>query len=228
MIIKNRINEFVIPSIKQINADGKRTYLTPSGKSYPSLTGVTGLLGRDGIKAWRARVGEAEANRVSRMASSRGTSMHTLAEHYILDDTEGFAHVSRKAMPDALVMFNSLKKVLDGNLEEILAVEAKLWSDDLQVAGTVDCIGKYMAKYAVMDWKTSRKEKSKEYITNYFCQGAGYAKMWEERTGMKIDHILIFIATEETGKTHVYHAYVDDYINQLRELREQFRHENKY
>jgi hypothetical protein len=228
MIIKNRISEFVIPSIKQINADGKRTYLTPSGESYPSLTGVTGLLGRDGIKAWRARVGEAEANRISRMASSRGTSMHTLAEHYILDDTEGFSHVSQKAMPDAISMFNSLKKVLDGNLEEILAVEAKLWSDELEVAGTVDCIGKYMAKYAVMDWKTSRKEKSKGQITNYFCQGAGYAKMWEERTGMKIDHVLIFIATEETGKTHVYHAYVDDYINQLRELREQFRNENKY
>ena len=227
-MFKNRIDEFVIPQIVQVNEDGKRTYKTPSGKNYPSLTGVTGLLGRDGIKAWRARVGEAEANRVSRMASSRGTSMHTLAEHYILDDTEGFANVAQKAMPDAIQMFNTLKQKIDMGLEEILAVEARLWSDELEVAGTVDCIGKYMAKYAVMDWKTSRKEKSKDQITNYFCQGAGYAKMWEERTGMKIDHVLIFIATEETGKTHVYHAYVEDHINQLKDLREQFRNENKY
>lgn len=227
-MISNRTKEFVIPSIKQINADGKRTYQTPSGNCYPSLTGVTGLLGKEAIKAWRQAVGNEEANRVSRVASSRGTAMHTLAEHYILDDTEGFAHASRKAMPDAMAMFKSLKTVIDKGMEEILAVEARLWSDELEVAGTVDCIGKYMAKYAVMDWKTSRKLKSKDQITNYFCQGAGYAKMWEERTGMKIDHILIFIATEETGKTHVYHGYVDNYISQLKDLREQFRHENKY
>ncbi len=60
-MFKNRIDEFVIPQIMQVNEDGKRTYKTPSGKNYPSLTGVTGLLGREGIKAWRARVGEAEA-----------------------------------------------------------------------------------------------------------------------------------------------------------------------
>jgi len=227
-MILNRTAEFVIPPIKQINEEGKRTYLTPSGRSYPSLTGVTGLLGREGIKAWRARVGDAEANRVSRVASSRGTSMHALAEDYILGDTEAFAQRLRKAMPDALLLFNTLKEKIDLGLEEILAVEAKLWSDELEVAGTVDCIGKYMAKYAAMDWKTSKKLKTKDQITNYFCQGAGYAKMWEERTGMKIDHILIFIATEETGKTHVYHGYVDNYISQLKDLREQFRHENKY
>lgn len=227
-MIINRVNEFVIPSIKQINEDGKRTYQTPSGKCYPSLTGVTGLMGKEAIKAWRAAVGNEEANRVSRVASSRGTAMHTLAEHYILDDSEGFAHAARKAMPDAMSMFKSLKEKIDAGMEEILAVEARLWSDELEVAGTVDCIGKFMAKYAVMDWKTSRKLKTKEQITNYFCQGAGYAKMWEERTGMKIDHVLIFIATEETGKTHLYHGYVNDYIDQLKDLREQFRHENNY
>lgn len=227
-MIINRTNEFVIPSLKQINEEGKRTYLTPSGKSYPSLTGVTGLLGKEAIKEWRLRVGPEEANRISRAAAGRGTSMHALAEHYVLGDHEGFAHAARKAMPDSMFLFKTLQKTIDAGMEEVLAVESRLWSDELEVAGTVDCIGKYMAKYAVMDWKTSKRLKSKDQITNYFCQGAGYAKMWEERTGMKIDHVLIFIATEETGKTHLYHGYVDEYIDQLKDLREQFRNENNY
>jgi len=226
--VVNRTDEFVIPKIKQINADGKRTYQTPSGKSYPSLTGVTGLMGREGIKAWRKAVGEQEANRVSRVASSRGTAMHNLAEYYVLQNEAKFNEAAEKAMPDAIHLFKTLQRKISQGLEEVLAVESQLYSDELEVAGTVDCIGKYFGKYAVMDWKTSRKKKEKSYITNYFCQGAGYAKMWEERTGMKIDHILIFVATEETGKTHLYHAYVDDYVDLLKDLREQFRNENNY
>jgi len=210
--VVNRTDEFVIPKIKQINADGKRTYQTPSGKSYPSLTGVTGLMGREGIKAWRKAVGEQEANRVSRVASSRGTAMHNLAEYYVLQNEAKFNEAAEKAMPDAIHLFKTLQRKISQGLEEVLAVESQLYSDELEVAG----------------WKTSRKKKEKSYITNYFCQGAGYAKMWEERTGMKIDHILIFVATEETGKTHLYHAYVDDYVDLLKDLREQFRNENNY
>jgi len=159
--VVNRTDEFVIPKIKQINADGKRTYQTPSGKSYPSLTGVTGLMGREGIKAWRKAVGEQEANRVSRVASSRGTAMHNLAEYYVLQNEAKFNEAAEKAMPDAIHLFKTLQRKISQGLEEVLAVESQLYSDELEVAGTVDCIGKYFGKYAVMDWKTSRKKKRK-------------------------------------------------------------------
>ena len=47
--------------LKTKNIDGKRHYVTPNG-NYPSVTTVTSLAIKDGIKAWRERVGEKEAN----------------------------------------------------------------------------------------------------------------------------------------------------------------------
>ena len=64
--------------------DGTRLYKTPSGKSYPSVTTVTGLHSAKGIMEWRKRVGEAEANRVSAKASSRGTRIHQHCEDFLL------------------------------------------------------------------------------------------------------------------------------------------------
>ena len=64
--------------------DGTRLYKTPSGKSYPSVTTVTGLHSAKGIAEWRKRVGNEEANRVSAKASSRGTRIHHHCEHYLL------------------------------------------------------------------------------------------------------------------------------------------------
>ena len=55
-----------------------RTYLTPEGNRYPSITTVLSILSRDSIAAWRARVGEEEANKVSYRASTRGTAVHEI------------------------------------------------------------------------------------------------------------------------------------------------------
>ena len=47
------------------NINGKRNYVTPSGKLYPSITTVLSELSKDSIQKWRKRVGETEANKVS-------------------------------------------------------------------------------------------------------------------------------------------------------------------
>ncbi len=41
-----------------------RKYVAPDGKDYPSVTTVLKHLSEDAIRAWRARVGEKEANKV--------------------------------------------------------------------------------------------------------------------------------------------------------------------
>ena len=42
-----------------------RVYKTPEGIDLPSITTVLSILSRAGIAAWRKRVGEEEANRIS-------------------------------------------------------------------------------------------------------------------------------------------------------------------
>ena len=68
------------------NKDGKRLYNTPDGNQYPSVTSVLSIINEDKIAAWRKRVGEEEANRVGHRASSRGTSVHSILERYLLNE----------------------------------------------------------------------------------------------------------------------------------------------
>ena len=88
-----------LPELEAETLSTGRTYKTPDGNKYPSVTTVLGEEGKAGILAWRKRVGEEEANRISFQASSRGTSVHTLAENYINNDPEW----SKGAMPTTIV-----------------------------------------------------------------------------------------------------------------------------
>jgi genome maintenance exonuclease 1 len=166
--------------------DGTRVYKTPSGKSYPSVTTVTGLHTKQGIMEWRKRVGEAEANRISTTAANRGTRIHQLCEDYLLGNDVN---------PDIFdaEMFSSIKEWLD-DIDNIHALEDPLYSDHLEVAGTVDCIAEFQGKLSVIDFKTSSRPKERDDIHNYFMQTSAYAVAFEERTGIPIGRLVIIMA----------------------------------
>ena len=60
--------------LEAVTGDKGRFYTDPEGNKYASVTTVLSILSEHAIQAWRARVGEEEANRVSRIASTRGTT----------------------------------------------------------------------------------------------------------------------------------------------------------
>ena len=97
-------------------------------------------------------------------------------------------------MPHNIQTFKDIQPILDQNLSKIYSIEAPLYSKHLGVAGRVDCVGVWNGKDSIIDWKTSRKEKKKEWISNYFMQAAAYAIMWEERTGRPIKQLVVAIA----------------------------------
>jgi len=167
-----------------------RHYVDPDGNKYPSITTVLSILSREAIQKWRERVGEEEANRISRVASSRGTKIHNIIEKYIANDPEYL----QDEMPHNIQTFKDIQPILDQNLSKIYSIEAPLYSKHLGVAGRVDCVGVWNGKDSIIDWKTSRKEKKKEWISSYFMQAAAYAIMWEERTGRPIKQLVVVIA----------------------------------
>ena len=112
--------------------DGKRYYTLEDGTRLPSVTTVLGAQKKEGIMAWRKRVGEAEANRISKQATGRGTNVHTLCERYLNNDSLG------DIMPDAVEMFRSLKPLLN-RIDNIHYQECALWSKQLGMAGRVEC-----------------------------------------------------------------------------------------
>ena len=78
------------------STDSGRLYSTPDG-AFPSVTTVLSILNEEAIAAWRARVGEEEANRISGRASNRGTKVHSIIEDYLngKDTSEYLPHIKQ-------------------------------------------------------------------------------------------------------------------------------------
>jgi len=174
-------------------SESGRLYSTPDGKKYPSITTVLSILSEDAIKAWRRRVGEEEANRISTRASVRGTAVHAIVEDY-LNNVEDY---KKKYMPNIIDNFLPLKEILDTRIGKIYAQEVPLFSHHLRVAGRVDCVAEFDGKISIIDFKTSKRLKTKDKIENYFMQEAAYAIMFEERTGMPITQLVTLIAVDD-------------------------------
>ena len=175
-----------------VTKDSGRVYTDPNNNTYPSITTVLSILSEDAIKAWRARVGEFEANRISKTASNRGTAVHDLLERYVNNESD----FDKEVEPHIMQSFYDVKPVLDRCLTKVFAQEAGLYSESLGVAGRVDCVGEWNGINSIIDYKTSKKLKKKEWIDSYFMQSTAYAIMWEERTGIPINQIVVFIAVD--------------------------------
>jgi len=202
------------PVLQRIDSEQGRVYETPSGDKYPSVTQVTGLLNKQFIVEWRKRVGEKEANRVSTLASGRGTRIHGLCEDFLLGNP------TQADMFD-IEMWNDLRPVVD-KIDNIHALESKLYSDKLQLAGTVDCIGEFDGLLSVIDFKTSKRPKDINNIDNYFIQATAYSVMFEELTGIKVPDLTIIIGVDD-AKPQIFQQKRKGFINQLVDLRQQFK-----
>jgi genome maintenance exonuclease 1 len=171
-----------------------RVYKTPGGDLYPSITTVLSAYNKKAIYEWRQRVGEEEANRISRTASGRGTRLHNAVEKYLLNEMSDMKR--RSIMPDALPLYIQLEEILKEKIGDIYGIETPLYSDRLKLAGRCDCIAEWDGTLSIVDWKTAKDFKKRDYIQNYFMQGAAYAEMFEERTNRQIEQIVIVIAND--------------------------------
>ena len=187
-----------------------RVYYCPDGSSFNSVTTVLKVLSEDAIQAWRQRVGPDVANQIGVRAANRGTAVHSIIERY-LNNEEDYA---KDVMPDVLQSFTDLQPILDERLTEIRALEAPLYSTHLKLAGRVDCVGVFDGKLSIVDFKTSRKLKRRDWITNYFAQEAAYAIMWEERTRMPITQLVTLI-TVDNEQPQVFIEHRDNWTDLL-------------
>jgi len=203
-----------IGKLVQVNAKGGRYYETPSGAKYPSVTSVTRLHNLESIQAWKDKVGEEEAGKISRRALARGNKIHSLAEKYLLNEGDMSDDFSKADFGQMIPYLNKINN--------IHCLETQLYSDHLQTAGTVDCIGEYDGKLTVIDFKTSAKLKKREWVKDYFMQCSAYAVMYEERTGTPIERLLLIINVEDEG-VQLIDGKRDDYIQDFLDLRETFR-----
>ena len=189
---------------------GCRLYKIPNGDWVPSITSVTSFYNRQKFIDWRKRVGEEEANRITKKATTRGTDFHEAAQGYL----EGKELLWDNFLPATQFMFHHAKPFLD-KIDNIHAIGRTLYSEYFGLAGRVDCIAEYDGELAVIDFKTSEKIKPEEWLENYFVQETAYACMYYEMTGITVKK-LITIMTTPSGEVKIFDKRnKDEYIKLL-------------
>ena len=192
-----------LPKLERETIDGVRYYKVPDNDELirlVSITSVTSHFNRQIFLDWRKKIGESEADKITKAATSRGTDMHSLVENYLYNIPE-----LPKVQPLSDFLFKIAKPELD-NIDNIHALEGAMYSKILGIAGTVDCIAEYNNELAIIDFKTSKKPKPKEWIEHYFVQCAAYACMLYEITGIIVKKLVIIMACEN-GECVVYEEY---------------------
>jgi len=208
---RNDIGDFEIPD--RVEKDGKRYYLTPDGNHYPSITSILSQQENLGLEAWKERVGEKEAKRISKESARIGTAVHQLAEFY-LSNVQVKLDKEEKKIVDT---FNRLRFLL-GNINNIVGLEIPLFSDLIRVAGTCDCIAEYNGKLSIIDFKTSRRPKKEDWVDDYYMQTFAYKLMFEEMTGIEIQQVVILIASVESFDVQVFKKPAKDADEWLEKL----------
>ena len=188
-----------------------------------SITSVTSHFNKEIFVNWRKKVGNETADKITKAATKRGTDMHTLTEHYLKNDQE---------LPEVPPISEFLFKIAKGELNKInniYALEGALYSKELGIAGTVDCIAEYNGELAIIDFKTSKKPKPRKWIEHYFVQAMAYGCMLYEMKGIPVKKLVIIMSCEN-GECVVYEEndkekyikllskYIQKFVNDKLEL----------
>ena len=206
-IVENHLGDL---ELDKKEVDGIRLYNLPNGDWVPSITSVTSFYNREVFRKWRKRVGDTEANRITKESTTRGTDYHEAAQAYLENRELDWNNY----LPLTEFMFKSSQPYLD-KIGTIHAIERTLYSEYLGLAGRVDCIAEYDGELAIIDFKTSKKIKPEKWIEQYFVQETAYACMYYELTGIAVDKLITIMVTPE-GDVHVYDKRnKSDYIKLL-------------
>ena len=205
--------------LKRETIDGVRYYSIPEVDELVklvSITSVTSHFNREIFINWRKRVGNETADKITKAATTRGTDMHTLTEHYLKNDEK---------LPEVPPISDFLFKIAKENLNKInniYALEGPLYSKELGIAGTVDCIAEYNGELSIIDFKTSKKPKPRDWVEHYFVQAMAYGCMLYEMKDISIKKLVITMACEN-GECKVYEEYdKSKYIKLLTEYIRKF------
>ena len=194
--------ELDLPKLSRETIDGVRYYSIPDVEELiklVSITSITSHFNREIFINWRKKVGDVQADKITKAATKRGTDMHTLTEYYLKNDD----------LPAVPPISEFLFKIAKGELNKInniYALEGALYSKQLGIAGTVDCIAEYNGELAIIDFKTSKKPKPREWVEHYFVQAMAYGCMLYEMREIPVKKLVIIMACEN-GECIVYEEY---------------------
>jgi genome maintenance exonuclease 1 len=182
-----------------------------------SVTKLTGKLSEDAINQWKANVGIEVADKVMKEASERGTCIHKFCEDYLTNEQILIPENSI----DNYYTFKAMKPELN-MIDNVMGLEIPLWSDEYRLKGRADCIAEYKGTLSMIDFKTSKKPKKKEWVDPYFIQATAYIEMVKEHTGIQIEQIVLLFGITNFNQCKVMLEKPKNYLKELNRINNEF------
>jgi hypothetical protein len=188
--------KYSYPNLERVEENDMRFYRDSNNDLVPSVTTVLDATGdKSGITQWRRKVGPAQADAIVQESTLIGSAVHEAIENYLLgkswnnftDDRNGFLAKS--------ISSKFISSCLNG-IDEVWGLESGLILDGLY-AGTADCIGVYKGLPAIIDFKTAKKLKRKDWIEDYFLQCSAYANAHNVMFETSISNLVILMVDRD-------------------------------
>jgi|TARA_B110000259_G_scaffold115084_2_gene131078 CRISPR/Cas system-associated exonuclease Cas4 (RecB family) len=190
------IDKIQYKTLERITTKEGRRYVGDDNVPVPSVTTVLDKTSdKTALIAWRKRVGDAEANRVSTESAGLGTKVHNALEKFILEEDyeiKGNNFVSILARDMTNLMINEGF----GDVSEVWGTEVGLIAPGLY-AGTTDCVGIHGGEEAIIDFKTSKKIKKEAWVQDYYLQCCAYALAHNEMYDTNIRKCVILMVSRD-------------------------------
>jgi hypothetical protein len=175
----------------------KRDY----GNDYVSVTQVLDAIRKPGLEMWFKLHSKEECDNLSAKAKEIGTQIHELIESYVKEE-EGLVKTKYQEEVN-----NGLKSFLKFRKEhpeiKLKWAEFQMSNRDLELNGTLDCIGEEKGETIIIDWKTGEckgKEKPEIYF-EYVLQVGAYVSLYNGCGGtdnyIEKAYIIVFAKDKE-------------------------------
>lgn len=208
----------------QVTTPKGRVYKgSESGKLYPSVTTIVGILNEKSIDAWIKRVGEDKANEVKDRAASHGSRWHDLMEQYLTEQIPLKAQTKGEFWVASTLWINQIRP----HISNITCVEKQFYSSAFLCAGTIDLVADWDGVPSIIDWKTTTHDKLAKDVPSYWCQLAAYAAMVREHLGYWPKQ-LVLVFNKSDQEFYYYTQPIPQWIKTFAKLREKFENSPKY
>lgn len=203
-------------------------YYEIDGERYPRVTAICAIVANMGLAYWRGRVGNVEADRVSREATNLGTRAHKAVEQYIKRHTESCLDTPCNQHPCGVwwsAMRSDIQPLVmayvewhEEHIRAVIACEKLTVSRLHKFAGTVDLV-------AVLDndpWPTVIDVKTSNSVgESWGLQTAAYQLALDEEGIECGRRVIIQLPSKEPGVCNQHDLDDDDkdqraFINALK------------
>jgi len=200
-----------------IEKDDEHYYQTPNGDVFPSITTILQKTmsadKQQSLQDWKDQ--ESAAQYITEESSIVGTQTHKLIENHLNGITQ-----TDEVRLLSVAHFNNLIPFLQ-KINDIHGTELRLYSNEMKLAGTSDCIAKYNGELSIIDYKTKRSNQQEEWMTDHFIQGTAYSQMFKELTGIEVKQVVILVSSEKNTRME-FVKRIDDYKDLLTQRLNQF------